>query len=750
MAVVRHLAVEIGPRHGTSAEFRQAAAWVAGEMRRSGLRRTPTAVRRPRRELVGNRRPSRYVGERDRDTPRLRSAPTAPGRGRPPRHGPAGARGRGQRLRRRRHAGGRRGGLGGADQAAGGVGGLRGGGATGGRRRRPPLRFPGLRRGDVRTRATGDARHGVPRPCRGRHHGPHRFGQGVRPGRAGAHGLPPAGWAPPPSRTRTSAAATTGRSCAPDWPVPGSAARRTPGTTRPPTCPSVIDPAQLQRTGRILLGWLEPTRSAESPEALTIAVAGDVHFEGALRGRLDRPATALAPATSTLAAADLAIINLETSLGTGGRPEPGKRYTFQAPPTGSSPAPRRGGHRRGGRWANNHALDYGRNPLAGGVRAARCEAAPPRAGNPPLAVVGIGRACRARRVGRGPHAPRSTAPSLPRSAPASPTRIPRRIPPGQWAATVEPSARPAARRDALDPARLLRTVGSATRWADVVVVVPALGGVQGERCPTGARDDPWRQLSSRRAVPSWSAATPTCCRATGGWVRATWPTGWGTTPGTPPRRATPATGVLTYGAHRASGQVSGRRARARVTDAVWEGAESGAGSRSTPAGGRGPAATGPAGGALRGGRDRRVRAPAPVSPAGALVRPGPEDVDRLPTTRNGTASVTCHPDTDREEHTAGTPDAHRRARWRPGAEARPSRWPPRSRREERQDPGTRQPAAARTEIGEAGPHHAADQVQQHRDPVGLLDRQQRACDGHTRGRGQHQRGGSRVSLGTTK
>ena len=63
---------------------------------------------------------------------------------------------------------------------------------------------------------------------------------------------------------------------------------------------------------------------------MDIAVAGDVHFEGALAQRLLRPATALTPATTALAAADVAIVNLESSVGSGGRPEPGKRFVFSA------------------------------------------------------------------------------------------------------------------------------------------------------------------------------------------------------------------------------------------------------------------------------------------------------------------------------------------------------------------------------------------------------------------------------------
>src|SRR5687767_13462891 len=76
-----------------------------------------------------------------------------------------------------------------------------------------------------------------------------------------------------------------------------------------------------------------PSSAIPRPTRVTIAVAGDIHFEGVLRDRLDDPATALAPATAALAAADVAIVNLETSVGRGGSPDPSKRYTFQAPPS---------------------------------------------------------------------------------------------------------------------------------------------------------------------------------------------------------------------------------------------------------------------------------------------------------------------------------------------------------------------------------------------------------------------------------
>lgn len=202
---------------------------------------------------------------------------------------------------------------------------------------------------------------------------------------------------------------------------------------------------------------------------MTIALAGDVHFEGVLRSRLDDPATALAPATGALAAADLAVVNLETSVGTGGRPEPGKRYTFQAPPTAFAALAAAGVDVA--TMANNHALDFGRGPLPSAF------AAIDRAGaqDPPLAVVGVGRDVEAafepaRSTVDGTVVATIGATVADRDPTADPT--------GQWAATDDSPGT----ADAIDPTRLLRVVEQADRSADVVVVY-LHWGVQGERCP---------------------------------------------------------------------------------------------------------------------------------------------------------------------------------------------------------------------------------------------------------------------------
>src|SRR5687768_12466310 len=115
-------------------------------------------------------------------------------------------------------------------------------------------------------------------------------------------------------------------------------------------------------------------------QPITIAFGGDTHFEGQLRARLANPRTALGPIARQLSAADLAMVNLETAITTGGTPAPAKAFTFRAPPSAFRAL------RAGGvdvtSMANNHGMDY----MEGGLRDSL--AAIRRTGFP---TVGIGR-----------------------------------------------------------------------------------------------------------------------------------------------------------------------------------------------------------------------------------------------------------------------------------------------------------------------------------------------------------------------
>ncbi|KQC40254.1 poly-gamma-glutamate biosynthesis protein [Frankia sp. ACN1ag] len=104
-------------------------------------------------------------------------------------------------------------------------------------------------------------------------------------------------------------------------------------------------------------------------QPVTIAFGGDIHFAGTPGQRLAAdPATAIGPISATLAAADLAVANLETAVTDGGTPAP-KEFTFRAPPTAFDAV------RAAGidvvTMANNHGMDYGLTGLQDSLRHAR-------------------------------------------------------------------------------------------------------------------------------------------------------------------------------------------------------------------------------------------------------------------------------------------------------------------------------------------------------------------------------------------
>ncbi|GAA0346152.1 hypothetical protein GCM10010151_39720 [Actinoallomurus spadix] len=109
-----------------------------------------------------------------------------------------------------------------------------------------------------------------------------------------------------------------------------------------------------------------PGGAADGP--ITVAFAGDVHFNGRLARRLADPATALGPTIPELKRADLAMVNLETAVTTRGTKAP-KQFTFRAPPSAF------GALRSAGvdvvTMANNHAMDYGTVGLRDSLAAIR-------------------------------------------------------------------------------------------------------------------------------------------------------------------------------------------------------------------------------------------------------------------------------------------------------------------------------------------------------------------------------------------
>ena len=103
-----------------------------------------------------------------------------------------------------------------------------------------------------------------------------------------------------------------------------------------------------------------PTRPRPAAR-ITLAFAGDVHFEGRVAVRLAAdPASTLGPIASTLTRADLAMVNLESAVTERGVREP-KPFTFRAPPTALTALKAAGIDVA--TMANNHGADFGQTGL---------------------------------------------------------------------------------------------------------------------------------------------------------------------------------------------------------------------------------------------------------------------------------------------------------------------------------------------------------------------------------------------------
>lgn len=230
------------------------------------------------------------------------------------------------------------------------------------------------------------------------------------------------------------------------------AAQRTPSTaaTAVGSSPAPVPVATTARP--------RPTRGA-----FTLAVAGDVHFEGAVGVRLaDDPSTVFGDIAPTLRAADLALVNLETAVTERGTAVD-KDYVFRAPASAFEAL------RAAGvdvvTNANNHGMDYGQVGLEDTLAAAR-------AAHFPL-------------VGSGTDEAAAYSPYVRRVrgwrvAVLGATQVLDTKVTEEWTARAgHPGLASAKRVD-----RLVSAVRSASRRADVVVVY-LHWGVEGESCPSG-------------------------------------------------------------------------------------------------------------------------------------------------------------------------------------------------------------------------------------------------------------------------
>jgi poly-gamma-glutamate synthesis protein (capsule biosynthesis protein) len=165
--------------------------------------------------------------------------------------------------------------------------------------------------------------------------------------------------------------------CAGSTPARSAGSPATPGTTSPATAPST-GPRPTGTGTTSTTTTTTTTTTPSDPGTLTMAFAGDVHFEDYL-APLARDPQGLAELQSTLGAADLAMVNLETAITERGT-KIGKEFHFRAPASALETI--KGAGIDAVSLANNHGVDYGPVGLTDTLAAKRTS---------PVPIVGIGK-----------------------------------------------------------------------------------------------------------------------------------------------------------------------------------------------------------------------------------------------------------------------------------------------------------------------------------------------------------------------
>lgn len=141
--------------------------------------------------------------------------------------------------------------------------------------------------------------------------------------------------------------------------------------------PSVFDEADVASAPVPVVN--ETVQPPAAPVDVTLAFAGDVHFERRVANLLKPDNDALMALQETLGQADFSMLNLETAITSRGKAIPGKKYTFRAPPIALTKLADAGVDAVS--LANNHAADFGAVGLADTLAAKA---------NSPIPMVGIG------------------------------------------------------------------------------------------------------------------------------------------------------------------------------------------------------------------------------------------------------------------------------------------------------------------------------------------------------------------------
>ncbi|MFF7589280.1 CapA family protein [Kitasatospora purpeofusca] len=212
--------------------------------------------------------------------------------------------------------------------------------------------------------------------------------------------------------------------------------------------------------------------------SITVAFAGDVHFEGRTEERLSvqPPETALGPISKSLAAADLSVLNLETAITGRGAPE-AKTYTFRTSPKALTALKDSGVDVVS--LANNHAVDFGADGLADTLAAKASS---------PLPIVGLGR------NSQEAYAPYVTTVRGVKVAVVAASQV-EDLTNQKWRA----GANKPGIASALDQAAIVKAVEEAKKQAPVVLVYLHWGD-EGKACPTAAQTAVAKKLATAGAT----------------------------------------------------------------------------------------------------------------------------------------------------------------------------------------------------------------------------------------------------------
>lgn len=252
--------------------------------------------------------------------------------------------------------------------------------------------------------------------------------------------------------------------CGPDDPAPA------PAKSAPPAAAPASSAAPSGTAAPA------PTKGgAPRPDGtITVAFAGDVHFEGRTQPRLtvQSPETALGPLSRTLADADLSVLNLETAITGRGAPEP-KTYTFRTTPKALSVLKDSGVDVVS--LANNHAVDFGADGLVDTLAAKDSS---------PIPVLGVGHNA------KEAYAPYVTTVRGVKIAVVAASQV-EDITNQKWRAGAD---KPGI-ASALDVPALVSAVQAAKQQAPVVLVY-LHWGEEGKACPTAAQTTIAKKLAA--------------------------------------------------------------------------------------------------------------------------------------------------------------------------------------------------------------------------------------------------------------